>query len=430
MATHAPHQLIQNIVALIENGDDPQSESSPMEDYIVLLNLPQLPQAQFDKLFIFLSRLCKTAGNQPAVSYLMQVWSGVHTNFDNTIPYETKIFFFADLEKEVVAYIMRSIQYTALISNPMFHLSQLANYDNSESTILASQRIVDVYSESRFTLEDWQALRDRARDRQFGLLEDFALHYIKKLSPIQKKPKWVRNVYNFTELPTHGALLESAPNIGQMSHVSSYSVSDIVEILTAGLSREGIGAVEMEESKESLSAHLSMLTKRQLTNLLKGQKIKDVTLDQEKIIEDMRQAETNQEGYELASDDKLFSYLGPANPFVDAVLDGDHECCRFGGCRMFLCRCFERYDDDPDQDVADLSDDVDWFTGKCDECGTTIPHRWEALRLMRPHGGWVGVFCQKCLEKQSTDPVTSAMIATMMANLDVIGIQDRVEDEV
>ena len=135
----------------------------------------------------------------------------------------------------------------------------------------------------------------------------------------------------------------------------------------------------------------------------------------------------NKDIYYLSEDRKLFSYFGPTNMIVGVDLGEDHECCKFGGCRMLLCRCFERYDDNQDdQDVPDISDEVEWFTGSCDQCGNIIEHKWYAVRLPLVHGGWSGCYCKwDCVRMQSDNVVLDNLVSINKANVEQIGIQDR-----
>jgi hypothetical protein len=98
---------------------------------------------------------------------------------------------------------------------------------------------------------------------------------------------------------------------------------------------------------------------------------------------------------------------------------------------MLLCRCFERYDFDDDEDVVDEDPNLEWFAGYCLQCRLTILHKWYALRLPIPTGGWKGTYCSfKCLREASPNILTTKLIDRIEVSIKKSGIQDRVETAV
>jgi hypothetical protein len=76
---------------------------------------------------------------------------------------------------------------------------------------------------------------------------------------------------------------------------------------------------------------------------------------------------------------------GPINSMVGESISDDKECLETGGCRMLLCRCYDRLDEDDDES--------DWYTGACEKCSLRIAKRWYAVRVPVEGGGWRGTFC-------------------------------------
>lgn len=97
-------------------------------------------------------------------------------------------------------------------------------------------------------------------------------------------------------------------------------------------------------------------------------------------------------------DKKLGQLLGPVNAWDSIVVEGndgdDHDCIIFGGCRMWLCRCNEKDEEDgtlPDDE--ENSDHYDWYYGACDRCASLIPDRRRAIRAALPTGTWMNEYC-------------------------------------
>jgi hypothetical protein len=91
---------------------------------------------------------------------------------------------------------------------------------------------------------------------------------------------------------------------------------------------------------------------------------------------------------ELESSDELCRVFGPANRFVRADLTKNDNCSVYGGCRMLLCECFTKENEET------------WFTGYCQVCLQKIMFQNYALRQAISGGGWEGSYCSfKCLEK-------------------------------
>lgn len=120
------------------------------------------------------------------------------------------------------------------------------------------------------------------------------------------------------------------------------------------------------------------------------------------------------------NDDIIFREYGPVNCiYKHDYLPSDHECKKWGGCRMFLCNEFEMTSDDL---MAEESQEVDWFTGACEHCEITIPYRHYALREPLKNGGWRGCYCELCLSNKLKD---NFLFIRMKEQLMRIGIRNR-----
>jgi hypothetical protein len=122
-------------------------------------------------------------------------------------------------------------------------------------------------------------------------------------------------------------------------------------------------------------------------------------------------------------DSPIFREYGPVNNiYKHDYLDKDHECKKWGGCRMFLCNEFELNGDDI---MAEEPEHVDWFTGECSECKIIIPFRHYAVRKPLINGGWQGCYCNECLTKVVKDSKNAILFDRMQEQLMAIGIRKR-----
>jgi len=135
---------------------------------------------------------------------------------------------------------------------------------------------------------------------------------------------------------------------------------------------------------------------------------------------------TSQVRLSLDTDNDIFRILGPVNAILDSDLEEDHQCCYYGGCRMFTCVCFERYDVDSDTILP--NNPRMWFREACDYCHNKIRHWCHAFRNPLDHGGFLGCYCSiECLELDLGEiPILKGIILTKLKNqLTEIGIIDR-----
>ena len=126
-------------------------------------------------------------------------------------------------------------------------------------------------------------------------------------------------------------------------------------------------------------------------------------------------------------DSLIFKECGPVNSFYSnsCVIDKEHECSKYGGCRMLLCNEYPN-DDVYTQLIDDNTNVPDWFTGECSICQRKIREKHHGLRLPLPHGGWKGCYCSfSCLGKDASDVTLALVIGRMKSQIYQIGINDR-----
>lgn len=108
----------------------------------------------------------------------------------------------------------------------------------------------------------------------------------------------------------------------------------------------------------------------------------------------------------------LFRILGPSNPEttpIELKLESDDPCLLYGGHRSHTCYEEEnvipengepRFEN-PVQD--DQLGELDWYNGRCDECGLYIRRKCHGMRMPLSQGRWVGCYCSShCMEEEVT----------------------------
>lgn len=120
-------------------------------------------------------------------------------------------------------------------------------------------------------------------------------------------------------------------------------------------------------------------------------------------------------------DSSIFRKYGPVNScYQGKLIAEDHECVKYGGCRMLLCK--EYGDFDLTAEETYLSD---WFTGKCDQCEKKIKFRNYCVRLPLYNGGWKGCYCSfPCMQKEITNSDVGNIVGKIRIQLLAIGINE------
>lgn len=133
-------------------------------------------------------------------------------------------------------------------------------------------------------------------------------------------------------------------------------------------------------------------------------------------------------------DTTIFHEHGPLNTMLSSCTDINHECVKYGGCRMLLCTEYENIDGNGD-DIDIMSENqhiYDWFRGSCDFCLIKIMKRHYSVRQPLHHGGWRGCYCSfECMEshlsshQDSPHPSVIIMIDSIKEQLHSLGIRER-----
>jgi len=105
---------------------------------------------------------------------------------------------------------------------------------------------------------------------------------------------------------------------------------------------------------------------------------------------------------------------GSASAGVEFANECD-KCAAYGGCRQFICTCFEA---DSQLDDEECEAPSSWFTGSCSLCGDEIPDQYSASRIPLSHGGWKGCFCSTdCMQLDKAGTALLELIETNTLSL-------------
>ncbi len=298
---------------------------------------------------------------------------------------------------------------------------EIISRDDSPETLAALRRLFKLLG-----TPPYDALLDlRQKIIELELKEDLPLprmrgfinSYIEDSSPFAQRPKYI---ISQDPLKTAGALESITMDINITPE--DLSLTEKVNLLTAGLALQGISLDEIEDSKAKLRTELEFMSKEDqqvlLSPVLEDLSFNDVTENQE-----------------------LYKIFGPNHPVYGMDLDDSDKadpCQRFGGCRMFLCVCSETPHDEDElgrnEDILEDPDETEWFRtnekgeGVCDFCHQKIEKKCYAVRRPCESGSWISCFCRwKCVHDDTPedDLVTHSLIDLMEDKMNKIGIYDR-----
>jgi len=323
-----------------------------------------------------------------------------------------------------------------LLFNGVMILRDLIKFISDQHILLAISHLTYIYP-SDFNLSALSSLYDYAKQQNNSIAENAILSLISTKTGYAEVPPWIINIAGSDEefidievnklytteiekeyiytLPYENELI--VPKVSTNTYTQMNN-DELVDIL---LKRKRI-SINQEEYQISRDHMLNKIT----------------TMNSEEL--DKLKKKTSKNAYlsTLQDDPSYFNILGPANPFSGSeLLITEDECNKYGGCRMFFCRCREHYNEEDDEEIFD--DNLDWFLGYCMYCRRKIRNRYHAVRIPYVSGGWRGCYCSiDCLLDLYTEmmeeagsiepPTTDGLIKTLNKKLidsDNGGIQDR-----
>jgi hypothetical protein len=307
------------------------------------------------------------------------------------------IFLNAHLSREVLTFVLEAFPEKA----PIDFFVDLVNMGDDAGALKVAGILSTFLTE--LSGEDWALLvklTDDVEEEEYEnqLLRAYFQTKAAETGSVGRRPDWIR-----AEL-AEPKLTPVPPDIP--------TVAEAVDLLLAGLIKKGIRIVPEKTNQEHNLKELLILQY-------------SLAPIQEKI-----RMLTELKPLPPFDDTTLFQEFGPVNTIYSpssSLGDPTHECVKYGGCRMLLCKEFESVDVNGD-DVDVMADEVhihDWFRGSCDHCLKKIARRNYAVRLPLCHGGWQGCFCSlECL-REIVDYHEELMMSFMETQLTTIGIRER-----
>lgn len=257
----------------------------------------------------------------------------------------------------------------------------------------AMERIVQGYPSSIKKGKVYRVLYDDAIKSGNVTSQIFLARLVESTANAAPKPLYLRD---FTE-----NLLDRLPILEDYED----QLNDMMEQINISLENINVEDVSEEILNSLETIGFSVKEKENSENIKKQvQKIFQEASKDEKqrllapILKNNRQEE-------MRESEDLFHLFGPSFPVIGIDFSIKTPCTKWGGCRMFLCICAEKFDDD--EDVIYNDDSIDWFRQNCDYChlfigeetkDARIPKRQWAVRKPRAEGGWIGCYCSwKCV---------------------------------
>ena len=348
---------------------------------------------QADSLLSLYLSVCATYGRSKSVKIILGAWNVIYPK-EEKIQILSKLFMMNNINLPTLSFVILSHDdYTYIEA-----MDDLMLADNSPEVITACGKADEIFGPQPY--ETYKIIREHAFEMGNYKVEEYAIANMEETAPYAPIPKWVKN---YTDKPLVKEDEMEIPKIGDIPFIVPPD-EEAVEILTKGLTQNGISAGDLDQAREFLLEKLSTSTRQEKINILKP------------VME-------NQANQILSGDKVLFRIFGPANPLVNQDLTLNTPSSKYGGCRMFLCDIF---DFDEEFNVV-----LDWFRGVCDECHLRIRQRWHAVRRPRPHGGWEDAFCSwKCVRESLVPDDRENLLARELINIfekkiNETGIQDR-----
>lgn len=358
---------------------------------IQLLPITALPRNSCDILLNSLLEVCYVNNKTAPCKQIIDAFELARYRID-PVHILTTLFLNTSISKDTLEFVLQCYS-TRTITDYMIDVINMT--DDTTAVKLAnsiSHYFKDVPNETWLILLN---LTDDFEDVEYRnpMLRAFLQSKVSETGSFITPPNWMKNV----DLPKLELYPDCIP-----------SVMEAVTLLLEDITRNKINL-------------LSDIDDEHLKNMLIAQYSISTVIERIKLLSAIKQLPES-------NDRNIFLEFGPINTVYTInteLLPPHHECRRFGGCRMFLCREFECcYEEN-----ASLSEDdelADWFTGCCCICLKRIKSRYHCLRLPLVHGGWRGCYCPgDCIKKDIKDPITAVMFGRILSQLSDIGIRNR-----
>lgn len=372
------------------------TENQDIADDIQLLPLNIVTKSKADSLIAHLLNQCFKCNNIAATQCVIDTFDDARAQVD-PLPAITNIFLNNSLSRDVLIFAVSCFPN----KEPSGFFLDLINMGDDVSALKIAVTLSTIFP--TLSHEDWRQLHkltDDFEEEEYPnqMLRSFFQTKVAETYISFKPPEWI--IFGISERTIPIYPNDIIP-----------TVKDAVDLLLCDLKNNNIDIVndknKTAEITDVLITQYSISTSIEKISMLSS--IKDIPLFDDKII---------------------FQEYGPVNTVYchTAYADHEHECEKYGGCRMLLCNEFEETNNDGDGIDVLAAEDLllDWFRWSCDECLRKIPKRHYAIREPLNHGGWRGCYCSfECLKLRIEDRLRPVSIGRMQEQLEVIGIRDR-----
>jgi hypothetical protein len=357
-----------------------------------------MEENELDELFSQLLTLAATAAqNKTTIRFLVEYWDnlrnvigGADFNFDqktqgyrvstlnaeeDVLPVVAYVFMLPQIIPDVLKMVISSIPNT----NAVELLEIYGKSHRYSQNAYAMSRIIETFGNTL----SYQTVLDLYQNvilNKNNQSEEFLALKLEEISPFVERPSWV---HNFTDIDPPPRFIDYEDELKELDvkiDISQLDPDSLIDMLTSGLADVGVALDEIESNKRKLKKRFEKssvaVREQMLMPIIESEKRKG-----------MRESED------------LFHLFGPSFASSGTDFSLNTPCTQWGGCRMFLCVCHERSDDDGEYvDVMDENDnndswEVEWFRGACDNCHRRIERKHYAVRIPVSVGGWKGCFC-------------------------------------
>lgn len=394
-------EAIQTAINAIQND-----QTDILRKTLQTFPLYRLEVQRSDALLVRLLMIAFKYQRKEAVNVIVSAFEDAQPNDQYRLPIAIHLFELMAIDEEALGFFVRSLENITFADV----VDELVRYDSGDMTLQAIRRADDLFGEQ--THHVYKTLLEMAQEFENDIVAGYLLTRVAETSAYAPVPSWVKNFVEGSpqeeaEIPYESEITLNDPNPTPQPLPSNET---LVELLTEGLIEQGISFENIDEAKDTLRTQLAISSNEEKAALAAP-------------------VLSAQDKEALVDDQDLFRILGPVNAYYDIDLTMNHKCSRYGGCRMLTCTCFANYDYDDDFEDVD-TDEIDWFTGSCEQCHLKIARRPHAFRLPRVNGAWRGCYCStKCAREALTDRgqamIIGAMITRIEGQLNRLGIQDR-----
>lgn len=250
--------------------------------------------------------------------------------------------------------------------------NDLLKYKQDEGIIRTLNRVMDIYNlrETSVYRKDLHTLYHTSQKYRNFAAMDYFEERLRENPAYAPAPLWLLDLENPEEFTEDFSIPVEVRTITSVEEAVAISMAGIEE------KKEGVPdpSLDINQIRKDLTEKFTAMSLEEINYTLKDALLTEA---REKLIDN----------------EELFHRYGPCHPRTDLTIPP--ECVIHGGCRMFLCTCFEHYQEEDDV----VLDNVDWFTGTCTQCCRGIANRYYAVRRPLEGGGWEGCYCSlTCIE--------------------------------